>query len=476
MARKIVDTLIIDLDNTVFDWFAVWYASFRPIYDGIIAHSGRPVEEAEAAIRAVHQARRTSEYTFLLEELEIIQHLRNEGTIRDTFHAEIEASRHGRDQNLNLYPSVFHSLWDIKKAGVKIVAYTESMRFYSAYRLKRFGLDGVIDVLFSPEDHDMPAGISLDRMHVTEIRHTPNGELKPNPRVLLDIIGSVGALKERCVYIGDSLFKDVAMARDVGVFDVHAQYGESQRRPEYGLLQRVSHWTEDDVQREREVTAKGHNFTPSAVLKDSFAEIFKYCEFSSFPDGKREVGLEQEHKNVIEVWKTCVTVQQHFNDLEMRIRNFAISVVGALIASVSFTYQQGLETVLFGLKLPTGIGLVVAAVFAWGGFFLMDRYWYHILLKGSVQHAGKIEERYKDEIPEIGLGKTISSASGNVKILGITMNSDRRLTSFYLAGFFILGLLFVALLFAEPNHKLKDAPQPVPMASASTTAPAAMKK
>lgn len=251
----------------------------------------------------------------------------------------------------------------------------------------------------------------------------------------------------------DSLFKDVAMARDVGVYDVHAQYGESQRKPEYRLLQRISHWTEADVKREAEVTAKGHDFTPSAVLKETFAEIFIYCEFGRFPDSKREVGLEQEHKNVIEVWKTCVTVQQHFNDLEMRIRNFAISVAGALIASISFTYQQNLETKVWGYTVPTGLGLVVAAVFAWGGFFLMDRYWYHFLLKGSVQHAGKIEDRYKDEIPEIGLGKTISSASGNVKILGITMNSDRRLTAFYLAGFVILGLLFVALLFAEPTKK-----------------------
>ena len=333
------------------------------------------------------------------------------------------------------------------------------MGFYSAYRLKRFGLDGVIDVLFSPEDHDTPAGVSIDRLrrlpedfyelHVTEVRHTPPGELKPNARVLLDIINAVGATKDRCAYLGDSLFKDVAMARDVGIFDIHAKYGESQRRPEYRLLQRVSHWTEDDVRREKEIIAKGHDFIPSAVLNDSFAEIFIYCEFTNFPGGHREVGLEQEHKNVIEVWKTCVGVQQHFNDLEMRIRNFAISVAGALIAAVSFTYQQGLETHILGTTLPTGVGLVVAAIFSWVGFFLMDRYWYHILLKGAVAHAGKIENRYKDEIPEIGLGKTISEASGNVKILGMKMNSDRRLTSFYVLGFIILGALFFILLYAH---------------------------
>ncbi|MDX0290298.1 HAD hydrolase-like protein [Sinorhizobium meliloti] len=120
--------------------------------------------------------------------------------------------------------------------------YTESMGFYSAHRLKRFGLDGVIDVLFSPEDHDLPAGVSLDKLRrlpdeyyelqVTQVRHTPPGELKPNPRVLLDIIQAVGATIDRCAYVGDSLFKDVAMARDIGVFDIHAKYGTSQQKPD----------------------------------------------------------------------------------------------------------------------------------------------------------------------------------------------------------------------------------------------------
>ncbi|MCW2319169.1 hypothetical protein M2322_004738 [Rhodoblastus acidophilus] len=307
-------------------------------------------------------------------------------------------------------------------------------------------------------------------LQVTKIQHTPLGELKPNPRVLLEIIEAIGATKERCAYIGDSLFKDVAMARDVGVYDVHAAYGESQKRPEYRLLQDVSHWNDKDVQREKEIIEKGHDFTPAAVLKDSFAEIFIYCDFVKFPDGNRDLKIEDEHKNVIEVWKKCVDVQQHFNDLEMRIRNFAITVVGALIAAVSFTYQQGLHTQIFGIDAPTGVGLVFAAAFAWGGFFLMDRYWYHILLKGSVTHAAKIENKYKAEVPGIGMGKTISEASGNVKILGMKMNSDRRLTAFYGVGFFVLTLIFCALLFSKT---IRTAPAVIPTAAAPVAAPAA---
>jgi len=251
MKRKVVDTLIIDLDDTIFDWFSVWDASFNPIYQELLAVTGRPVEEIEADIRHIHQMRRTSEYTFLIEEIESLKDERAKGDIRDRFKSALELSRRGRDQNLKLYPSVFRSLWDVKKEGTKIVAYTESMAFYSAYRLKRFGLDGVIDVLFSPEDHDTPAGVSVEKLRrlpddfyklqVTKVNHTPSGELKPNKLVLLDIIKAVDAEVSRCAYVGDSLFKDVAMARDAGVFDIHAQYGESQRRPEYDLLRRVSH-------------------------------------------------------------------------------------------------------------------------------------------------------------------------------------------------------------------------------------------
>ncbi|PDT13880.1 hypothetical protein CO670_25970 [Rhizobium sp. J15] len=164
MPRKVVDTLILDLDNTLFDWFAVWYASFEPIYREILKQTGRAEAEIQAEIQNVHRTRRTSEYTFLLEEIEALADSRQRGDIRAKFRDAIELSRQGRDLNLKLYPSVFRSLWRIKDQGTKIVAYTESMAFYSAYRLKRFGLDGVIDIMFSPEDHDMPSGVSVDSM------------------------------------------------------------------------------------------------------------------------------------------------------------------------------------------------------------------------------------------------------------------------------------------------------------------------
>lgn len=61
--------LVTDLDNTLWDWFAAWHASFSAMLDRLIETSGVPAEVLEPQIRAVHQARGTAEYSFLLDEV-----------------------------------------------------------------------------------------------------------------------------------------------------------------------------------------------------------------------------------------------------------------------------------------------------------------------------------------------------------------------------------------------------------------------
>ena len=130
------------------------------------------------------------------------------------------------------------------------------MGFYSHYRLRRLGLDGVIDIVFSPQDHDLPEGISPEEIRkypsahyalkYTSHEHTPKGSTKPDTDVLNAIINGLNLVKADCIYVGDSLFKDVAMAQDVGVDDVLAVYGKAQDRPEYQLLRGVTHWSDKE--------------------------------------------------------------------------------------------------------------------------------------------------------------------------------------------------------------------------------------
>jgi phosphoglycolate phosphatase len=282
--------LITDLDNTLFDWVDLWYRCFSSMLDRIVEISGVPKEELKREIRTVHQKHGTSEYSLLIEELPSIKSRFAGRDVAEVFAPAIDVYRAQRRKYLRLYPTVAETLLSIKGRGTKIIAYTESMGFYSNYRLRRLGLDGVIDVVFSPKDHDLPEGMSAEQIRkypslhydltYTSHRYTPKGSKKPDPNVLSAIITDLRLSKPDCIYVGDSLFKDVAMAQDVGIDDVLAEYGKAQNRSEYQLLREVTHWSDEDVERERRISAR--DIKARFTLEVSFAELLALFEFEDF--------------------------------------------------------------------------------------------------------------------------------------------------------------------------------------------------
>lgn len=277
--------LITDLDNTLFDWVKLWGACFNAMLQKIESISGIPSATLKPQIRSIFQKHGTSEYSFLIEELTILKDRFPNEELIEKFKPAVEAFRDARRINLNLYPTVAEALLKIKGSGALIVGYTESMSFYSNYRARRLGLDGVIDYIFSPKDHDLPENISDIRKYpsshyefrFTKSLHTPEGKLKPNSDVLLSIIAQVGAIPQECAYVGDSLHKDIVMAKDVGVTDLYAQYGRAQDTDIYQTLREVTHWSDEEVEREKSIYNR--DVSPSITLENSFSEIFNYIQF-----------------------------------------------------------------------------------------------------------------------------------------------------------------------------------------------------
>jgi hypothetical protein len=136
---------------------------------------------------------------------------------------------------------------------------------------------------------------------------------------LNSIISELGLVKSDCIYVGDSVFNDVAMAEDCGIDSAWAEYGQAHRREEYGLLVRVTHWSLEEVSREARIKAREH-VHPTYTLQNSFAEILGYVDFRNFNGSRPKLAAEDKDR-VIDIWKTIVDVQQHFNDIEMRIRS-----------------------------------------------------------------------------------------------------------------------------------------------------------
>lgn len=290
LERKRKTVLITDLDNTLFDWVALWYSCFTAMMAKVTEISGISLNELKPEIRKVHQKHGTSEYAFLIEELPQLKSKFPSQPLTDVFQPAIEAYRARRRECLCLYPAVAETLLKIKGAGAAIVGYTESMAFYSNYRVRRLGLDGVFDHVFSPADHDVPADISLDdirkypsshyKFRYTMQNHTPRGSLKPDANVLLSIVSELGATKSDCVYVGDSLQKDIAMARDAEVTDIYAKYGQAQHTEAYSLLREVTHWSNADVERERKINER--DVQPEIILAKHFGEILEHVEFGDW--------------------------------------------------------------------------------------------------------------------------------------------------------------------------------------------------
>lgn len=273
-------TLITDVDNTLFDWQEMWLQTFSAMINEVLRISKVDPELLYSEVKLVHQKYGTSEYSGLLEELPSLKILYGED-IASVMSPAIDAFREARRSTLRLYPTVLDTLRELKSRGVFIAAFTESKAFYTVYRFKKLGLDGLIDVLYSPRDHEVSDEILLSRRYgadryelaATQHHFTPDGEVKPNPGILKSILKDLSIDTYQAAYVGDNLLKDVYMAKQAGVLDIHAAYGAAQHRPEYELLRKVTHWTPEMVEHERKAIKPG--VVEPTIILDSFGRIIE---------------------------------------------------------------------------------------------------------------------------------------------------------------------------------------------------------
>jgi FMN phosphatase YigB (HAD superfamily) len=104
--------------------------------------------------------------------------------------------------------------------------------------------------------------------------YLPKGVRKPDRAALLDIVQDIGRTRRECVYVGDSLKNDIAMAQDANIDDVHAAYGAAQQHPGYEMLRKVSHWSEADVQREKATSNRTVKPTHTIAQFSDIARFF----------------------------------------------------------------------------------------------------------------------------------------------------------------------------------------------------------
>jgi hypothetical protein len=161
-------------------------------------------------------------------------------------------------------------------------------------------------------------------------------------------------------------------------------------------------------------------------------------------------------KEVVEVWKTAVGVQQHFNDLELRIRNFAVTLLVAVIGAAAFALKEHYEVHLLSHPFSLAVAVLTAGILGWLAFYFMDRHWYHRLLLGSVRHTVERIEARHSSFPELALSERIGRESAirlwalrlprNQRTHWMEIHSSEKIDLFYAAGLLFLMILILALV------------------------------
>lgn len=276
--------LITDVDNTLFDWFSMWYKSFSRMMHEVARISGLPVEKLYAEAQQLHQLHGTSEYAFVLEEMpSVIELYGTREGIKQALQSAVQIFEQSRNEFLQPYSGVVETLRALKNCGIQVFAFSESREHYSSHRIKTLGLDGIIDILYCPTDHQLPVDWEKPSFLVHTQYHPLDGQFKkPDPSILLKILDDSEVDTSEAIYIGDSKAKDIKMAIDANVDYVWFEHGSTHlqnRKEDYELLRRVTHWTQNEVEAERLIAEgiKGLSVDPGRIIHE-YPEVMRFFQ------------------------------------------------------------------------------------------------------------------------------------------------------------------------------------------------------
>ncbi len=187
--------------------------------------------------------------------------------------------------------------------------------------------------------------------------------------------------------------------------------------------------------------------------------------------------------DVLEVWKQAQEMHRHFNTILFQIRNIAFVFAGAVLAGVAalFKVQSDREVGLLGLlkdatplsetikgcikahdgKLDScfeNVGLnpqlefvgplLLVAALVWFMLYLLDRFYYHVLLIGTGQFIQGVERAY----PALGLSTMIRNVNRQQPFPVVLVSSGRKKISVFYAIPLVLLISFGTLrLSGDPR-------------------------
>jgi phosphoglycolate phosphatase len=261
---KKIKLVVTDLDNTIYNWVDFYVPSFLAMIQELSKLTGISQAELKASFKRIHEKYRTTEYTFAIQQLDVLQEINSGLDVKQIlrkYEPAIRAFRKTRKKTLRLYEGVKETLTEIHNQGKKIAGRTDALMFHAIMRLKQLGIEDLYDGIFAPPDHGFPPGTTPEDVRFYNnsmsyetkipIRVELNPSIrKPDPRALLIVLDHFNAKPEETVYIGDSLLRDALLAQKCGIHDVYAEYGQKYDPKHYEELLKITYWPEEEIEKE----------------------------------------------------------------------------------------------------------------------------------------------------------------------------------------------------------------------------------
>lgn len=240
-----IKLLITDLDDTLYSWIGFFVPAFYDMVDEISKITSINSEVLLAEYKQVHQYCGSSEYPYATLLLPCLKSkYESEKVLREILDPAFHRFNSTRKKYLELYPTVFDTLKLLHEKGIKIIGYTESTIENGLYRLKKLGIDDFFDKMYvskSNYSQDIPQEISS--------KITIVSSKKPDSKVLCQICQDANVLNQEAIYVGDSLTKDIYMAKKAGIISVLCKF-QKLSSDLYSRLVEISHWTKSDFELE----------------------------------------------------------------------------------------------------------------------------------------------------------------------------------------------------------------------------------
>ncbi|HYV46385.1 MAG TPA: HAD family hydrolase [Myxococcaceae bacterium] len=242
-----IGLVVTDMDNTLYSWTFYIVPAVEAMVEAVCRATAFPRIKVIQSLKAVYEKYESNEYPYVLQESSIFE----EFPEFDSFDKLViqpakVAFAEARRKYLKPYPRVLETLKELKQRGVPVVALTDAPRNPAEQRAKLLKVDESLTALYTLPGFQFPElkGERLIAEQIVqreergeyrakcEVVELPRDHEKPDARGLRQICARFGVDPKDTLVVGDSLKKDVAVARAVGAVDCWAEYG-TYNPPEY---------------------------------------------------------------------------------------------------------------------------------------------------------------------------------------------------------------------------------------------------